>query len=66
MSTLSSSIMPRSLKGMFAALAACAVLASTPAVAPAAANATSKPCDEKDIAKGKDKCDPFGGDGRKN
>jgi hypothetical protein len=65
MSTLALSIMPRSSKRLLAAVAACALLASAPAVAPTAANASSS-CDAKDIAKDKPKCDPFDGDGRKN
>jgi hypothetical protein len=67
MSTLAVSILPRSSKRLLAAVAACALLASTPVVAPTAATASaSNPCSEKDIAKGKAKCDPFDGDGRKN
>jgi hypothetical protein len=70
MSTLAVSIMPRSSKRLFAAVAACALLASAPVVAPTAADAAtasaSTVCDAKDVAKGKAKCDPFDGDGRKN
>ena len=65
MSTLAVSILPRTSKRLVAAAAACALLAATPAVAPPAANATST-CSAKDLAKGKAKCDPFDGDGRKN
>ena len=70
MSTLALSIMPRSSKRLFAAVAACALLASAPVVAPTAAEAAkasaSTPCGANDLAKGKAKCDPFDGDGRKN
>jgi len=65
MSTLAVSILPRSSKRLLAAVAACALLASTPVVAPTAAKASTT-CNEKDVAKDKPKCDPFGGDGRKN
>jgi hypothetical protein len=67
MSTVAVSILPRSSKRLLAAVAACALLAFTPVVAPAAAKASAdKPCSEKDLAKEKPKCDPFDGDGRKN
>jgi Spy/CpxP family protein refolding chaperone len=66
MSTLALSILPRSSKRLIAAVAACALLASTSVVAPTAAKAANAPCDAKDLAKDKKKCDPFGGDGRKN
>jgi hypothetical protein len=67
MPTLAVSILPRTSKRLLAAVAACALLASTPAVAPTAAKASaSTECSAKDLAKGKPKCDPFGGDGRKN
>ena len=67
MSPLAVSVLPRTSKRLLAAVAACALLASTPAVAPTAAKASDdKSCSEKDIAKDKPKCDPFDGDGRKN
>jgi hypothetical protein len=66
MSTLALSIMPRTSKRLVAALAACALLASTPLIAPTAAKAANAPCDAKDLEKNKNKCDPFDGDGRKN
>jgi hypothetical protein len=37
-----------------------------PTAADAATASASTVCDAKDVAKGKAKCDPFDGDGRKN